>query len=118
MINFVLILVVVEDGLVLNCLVFYGINPFSLNPCCSGQWSRTEHTLIPHWLTLSLNPYCSGQWSRTFLAQLIHKEINNLNPCCNGRWSRTLVVSITSSVVTSCLNPCCNGRWSLTLLKI
>ena len=66
MINFVLILVVVEDGLVLNCLVFYGINPFSLNPCCSGQWSRT------------------------FLAQLIHKEINNLNPCCNGRWSRTV----------------------------
>ena len=41
MINFVLILVVVEDGLVLNCLVFYGINPFSLNPCCNGQWSRT-----------------------------------------------------------------------------
>ena len=38
----VLILVVVDNGLVQN--KFY-VEPFkivSLNPCCSGQWSRTR----------------------------------------------------------------------------
>ena len=63
----------------------------SLNPYCSGQWSRTRHLenkmttslisvlilivvdngLVQLWedvlkiLIVSLNPYCSGQWSRT-----------------------------------------------------
>ena len=38
----------------------------SLNPCCSGQWSRTNSKLIK-WRQklLRLNPCCSGQWSRT-----------------------------------------------------
>ena len=36
----VLILVVVEDGLVLRKLMAHQTMP-SLNPCCSGRWSRT-----------------------------------------------------------------------------
>ena len=38
----------------------------SLNPCCSGQWSRTIDELhLSHWVANGLNPCCSGQWSRT-----------------------------------------------------
>ena len=37
----------------------------SLNPYCSGQWSRTDKKNIGSKGTKSLNPYCSGQWSRT-----------------------------------------------------
>ena len=37
----VLILVVVDNGLVLDTAVFKLVNNLSLNPCCSGQWSRT-----------------------------------------------------------------------------
>ena len=42
------------------------INHLGLNPCCSGQWSRTFKSLAK-WQKQkqSLNPYCSGQWSRT-----------------------------------------------------
>ena len=39
----------------------------SLNPYCSGQWSRTLKLLKMHFVLLSLNPYCSGQWSRTII---------------------------------------------------
>ena len=37
----------------------------SLNPCCSGQWSRTHIRVVPPCASLRLNPCCSGQWSRT-----------------------------------------------------
>ena len=37
----VLILVVVDNGLVPNHFNNVGEYKFSLNPCCSGQWSRT-----------------------------------------------------------------------------
>ena len=42
----VLILIVVEDGLVLT-LVAQGCRPIvaSLNPCCSGRWSRTKEDI-------------------------------------------------------------------------
>ena len=40
--NGVLILVVVDDGLVLIVPIkFINLTP-SLNPCCSGRWSRTR----------------------------------------------------------------------------
>ena len=38
----VLILIVVEDGLVLAPLHSYFISGISLNPYCSGRWSRTD----------------------------------------------------------------------------
>ena len=44
----------------------YAIVISSLNPYCSGQWSRTPDGSTG--VTSGdrcLNPYCSGQWSRT-----------------------------------------------------
>ena len=38
----VLILVVVEDGLVLSVVLVNSTLMASLNPCCSGRWSRTR----------------------------------------------------------------------------
>ena len=44
-----------------------------LNPCCSGQWSRTMIRNILATSSPCLNPYCSGQWSRTFtIGETIH----------------------------------------------
>ena len=37
----VLILIVVEDGLVRNFATVFAGKTCSLNPCCSGRWSRT-----------------------------------------------------------------------------
>ena len=64
----------------------------------------------------SLNPYCSGRWSRTLenyvrfkekrrvlilivvedglvqdKTQIIHNSKQSLNPYCSGRWSRTIL---------------------------
>ena len=44
MINFVLILVVVDDGLVLIYLKLEEVPNSSLNPCCSGRWSSTSRS--------------------------------------------------------------------------
>ena len=41
----VLILIVVEDGLVLIYSVFNKIVKHSLNPYCSGRWSRTARQI-------------------------------------------------------------------------
>ena len=43
----VLILVVVEDGLVLNFTLSKEMFVPRLNPCCSGRWSRTPSTKVP-----------------------------------------------------------------------
>ena len=62
----------------------------SLNPCCSGRWSRTRHSsgcngcsscvlilvVVDNGLVLGIN----GGWD-TFTI--------SLNPCCSGQWSRT-----------------------------
>ena len=61
----VLILIVVDNGLVLSKNDISGILYWSLNPYCSGQWSRTDVLARLKPLYVSLNPYCSGQWSRT-----------------------------------------------------
>ena len=42
----VLILVVVEDGLVRAAINVVPSKEKSLNPCCSGRWSRTDRTLM------------------------------------------------------------------------
>ena len=39
--------------------------------------------------TKSLNPYCSGQWSRTWSNMLFGEKNGGLNPYCSGQWSRT-----------------------------
>ena len=61
----VLILVVVEDGLVLWQLLKVKLQDSSLNPCCSGRWSRTLLGLEKMVKADCLNPCCSGRWSRT-----------------------------------------------------
>ena len=41
------------------------VTSLSLNPYCSGQWSRTLLLILKVQISWGLNPYCSGQWSRT-----------------------------------------------------
>nr|WP_142990583.1 hypothetical protein [Segatella copri] len=62
----VLILVVMEDGLVLSIQMVKLSVSVSLNPCCSGRWSRTENGFMYECRHLCLNPCCSGRWSRTY----------------------------------------------------
>ena len=61
----VLILAVVDNGLVLSLKHLIRPNLTGLNPCCSGQWSRTEPEKLKDAVKEGLNPCCSGQWSRT-----------------------------------------------------
>ena len=64
--NCVLILVVVEDGLVPVTVFGYKRKlDKSLNPCCSGRWSRTGDRILLCAVWDGLNPCCSGRWSRT-----------------------------------------------------
>ena len=62
----VLILIVVEDGLVLTKMLAIIKAANSLNPYCSGRWSRTKIEIVQEAVAEGrLNPYCSGRWSRT-----------------------------------------------------
>ena len=80
-----------DNGLVLTNAMFDGFKrnvDTSLNPYCSGQWSRTLMTKLLAKVRKCLNPYCSGQWSRTTVfAGKTCKECG-LNPYCSGQWSR------------------------------
>ena len=40
--DFVLILVVMDNGLVQSKIMNASIKNYGLNPCCSGRWSRTR----------------------------------------------------------------------------
>ena len=92
----VLILVVVDDGLVRyldQFCNFYG--SVSLNPCCSGRWSRTScsNSLVDALKSVLILVVvddglvlCQGCSNLTQAA--------SLNPCCSGRWSRTLYSSL------------------------
>ena len=139
--EFVLILVVMEDGLWQG---WEGVNLSgrdSLNPCCNGRWSLTVWYFSKTSFRgdLCLNPCCNGRWSLTSVCPCLAWR-NCLNPCCNGRWSLTiwhtqirhlcvliLVVmedglwppqACINYALNLSLNPCCNGRWSLTLQNI
>ena len=64
-----------------------------LNPCCSGQWSRTFINLNTYYYEINvlilvvvdngLVLYCQRQ---------VSSSTGCLNPCCSGQWSRTLTV--------------------------
>ena len=91
------------------------VSNYSLNPCCSGQWSRTLYCLVSLLKTArSLNPYCSGQWSRTKCYSHSITSLPSLNPYCSGQWSRTKCYSHSITSLPS-LNPYCSGQWSRTL---
>ena len=85
----VLILVVVDNGLVHVQLNAEERTIPGLNPCCSGQWSRTlcHLLLVCQLVVLILVVVDNG---------LVLNELNadawkqmRLNPCCSGQWSRT-----------------------------
>ena len=66
LIGIVLILVVVDDGPVLDRANGFAHGKRGLNPCCSGRWSRSQFNLADGQVAKSLNPCCSGRWSRTW----------------------------------------------------
>ena len=104
-----------EDGLVLLKLFFLS-QVVSLNPCCSGRWSRTVKLQPIRINNTSLNPCCSGRWSRTALriaAKFNLEAVLILVVVEDGLVHRMSVESLKS---LSCLNPCCSGRWSRTVL--
>ena len=79
-----------DNGLVLDTATGEITFAESLNPYCSGQWSRTARQIADATNQTSLNPYCSGQWSRT--GDIRHSAMSarqSLNPYCSGQWSRT-----------------------------
>ena len=108
---FVLILVVMEDGLWLVELLKLYHYEECLNPCCNGRWSLTLLIYLSLYSTsvLILVVMEDGLW-RSWPSNIPLQ--GGLNPCCNGRWSLTLHFMV--KVKMKCLNPCCNGRWSLT----
>ena len=86
----------------------------SLNPYCSGQWSRTLRILMAHsGCYMSLNPYCSGQWSRTKYTDIngIRITVLILIVVDNGL---VLMIMMFLIVLIECLNPYCSGQWSRT----
>ena len=89
----------------------------SLNPYCSGRWSRTTSNWRANAWARGLNPYCSGRWSRTTLwCDVWLDNVVSLNPYCSGRWSRTKQ-KLKSLLRKKRLNPYCSGRWSRTAEK-
>ena len=89
----------------------------SLNPYCSGRWSRTLFVSGTSFDCFSrLNPYCSGRWSRTRPNSNDGDTAACLNPYCSGRWSRTRNGDVRHTAM--CLNPYCSGRWSRTCRPI
>ena len=86
-----------------------------LNPCCSGQWSRTQ----------LIDPISNTDLTVLILVVvdngLVHKDngeftvaLTGLNPCCSGQWSRTWYSSWLNILCLTSLNPCCSGQWSRT----
>ena len=65
----------------------------SLNPCCSGQWSRT----------INFNNFKSTTANVLILVVVdnglvqffdfgTRNLLESLNPCCSGQWSRTCLL--------------------------
>ena len=89
-VSFVLILVVVEDGLVPDFSRSQWRHPSRLNPCCSGRWSRTILKIkIMATLTVVLILVVVEDGLVRTAAGLSELTDEGLNPCCSGRWSRT-----------------------------
>ena len=116
----------------------YGVH--CLNPCCSGQWSRTcssikredsrlrvlilvvvDNGLVPQHIegfdpaSVVLILVVVDNGLVRVAAESESKCVKRLNPCCSGQWSRTQVIAVYDSIHVSCLNPCCSGQWSRTV---
>ena len=94
-VGYVLILIVVDNGLVPKTLPEHAVFLSSLNPYCSGQWSRTGTSGTIMWTEKSLNPYCSGQWSRTrpYKTLLIINKLKNFTKQIFTFLNRKLTIS-------------------------
>ena len=69
----------------------------SLNPCCSGRWSRTwyEEQEVFAWKeVLILVVVDDGLVLMSAISVGKNGDVS-LNPCCSGRWSRTIMSQIT-----------------------
>ena len=60
-----------------------------LNPCCSGQWSRTLGDDIAFMAMAVLILVVVDNGLVRLHHSCIHWKKQGLNPCCNGQWSRT-----------------------------
>ena len=66
-----------DDGLV-PISILDKAKVVSLNPCCSGRWSRTTELGDDVAFMASLNPCCSGRWSRTCVVMQIKNRLPNV----------------------------------------
>ena len=106
-----------------------------LNPCFSGPYSRSIHTLIFDFETKCLNPCFSGPYSRRLnnyqafdgnynvlilvlvdhtlgVMKTIDEVIKrSLNPCFSGPYSRSSPIN-RRRTTARCLNPCFSGPYS------
>ena len=60
-----------------------------LNPCCSGQWSRTSHNYAVQLLVKVLILVVVDNGLVPTNDKSINLNRRSLNPCCSGQWSRT-----------------------------
>ena len=91
LLNRVLILVLVEDGLrVLPFVSLCQILPLCLNPCSCGGWSQSQEKafLAKRNLFYSLNPCSCGGWSQREAIVGNRVYYTSLNPCSCGGWSQ------------------------------
>ena len=79
-----------DNGLVPFAIVFDACLIACLNPCCSGQWSRTwiaaNKDCTVH-LVLILVVVDNGLVPMA--TDPSNTQFEGLNPCCSGQWSRT-----------------------------
>ena len=109
----VLILVVMEDGLRPNQIVFNDLIHVLILVVMEdglrqifGMSKRDFNIKVLILVVMEDGLRLSIQFFR-----MIHIS---LNPCCNGRWSPTHFLQ-GKAITKVSLNPCCNGRWSPTL---
>ena len=111
----VLILIVVDNGLVPMLWLSPISSPLSLNPYCSGQWSRT------------CRPIIAKKASPVLILIVVDNGLvpsPSINGCCSHSGVLILIVVDNGLVqvsawncqeVNSCLNPYCSGQWSRTV---
>ena len=101
-----------DNGLVRNGFTIGETIHLSLNPCCSGQWSRTavfgwlqvgRHVLILVVVDNGLVLVSNVRFTMSQFVLILVVVDNGLVPLLDDsrHWSRSL-------------NPCCSGQWSRT----
>ncbi len=87
----VLILIIVDNGLVPKIRQNMPELSCCINPCCSGQWSRTHSSQYDAWTACTVLILIVVEDGL-----VLHYDIKtetsllSLNPCCSGQWSSTI----------------------------